>query len=172
MPQLGENAIEKMVEALAVLRRELRTCFASQIDKILGMPTFSVGTIRGGTKINIVPDVCEAEVDIRTIPEQDLSAPLDSLAARFPDLEIERKKVSSPSKTDSIHPLIGVLESCGARCVGVPWFCDAAVLCEAGTPAVALGPGSIEQAHTADEWIAVEDLEAGVAFFKRFLLSL
>ncbi len=172
MPQLGENAIEKMVEALAVLRRELRTNFASQIDKILGMPTFSVGTIRGGTKINIVPDVCEAEVDIRTIFEQDLSALLDSLAARLPDLEIERKKVSSPSKTDSIHPLIGVLESCGARCVGVPWFCDAAVLCEAGTPAVALGPGSIEQAHTADEWIAVEDLEAGVAFFKRFLLSL
>ena len=59
-------------------------------------------------------------IDIRTIPDQDLSALLDSLAARFPGLEIERIKVSNASKTDSVHPLIRVLESCGARCVGAP----------------------------------------------------
>jgi acetylornithine deacetylase/succinyl-diaminopimelate desuccinylase-like protein len=46
------------------------------------------------------------------------------------------------------------------------------LLSAAGTPAVALGPGSMEQAHTADEWISVADLEAGVAFFRRFLQSL
>ena len=46
------------------------------------------------------------------------------------------------------------------------------VLADAGTPAVALGPGSIEQAHTADEWISVADLEAGVEFFKTLLESL
>jgi acetylornithine deacetylase/succinyl-diaminopimelate desuccinylase-like protein len=39
-------------------------------------------------------------------------------------------------------------------------------------PAVALGPGSIAQAHTADEWIAVSDLEEGADFFEKFLLSL
>jgi acetylornithine deacetylase len=39
-------------------------------------------------------------------------------------------------------------------------------------PAIALGPGSIEQAHTADEWIRVEDVEAGVDFFRRFLREL
>ena len=65
-----------------------------------------------------------------------------------------------------------VLESCGSRCVGAPWFCDAAVLSAGGTFAVALGPGSIEQAHTADEWISVADLDAGVEFFKRFLYRL
>jgi acetylornithine deacetylase/succinyl-diaminopimelate desuccinylase family protein len=171
-PQNGDNAIERLINALQILRRELGANFASQIDKTLGAPTFSIGTIHGGSKINIVPDVCEAGIDIRTIPEQDLSALLDSLAFRFPDLEIRRKKVSAPSRTDPVHPLIGVLESCGARCAGAPWFCDAAVLSEGGTPAVALGPGSIDQAHTADEWISVEDLEAGAAFFERFLQSL
>jgi acetylornithine deacetylase/succinyl-diaminopimelate desuccinylase-like protein len=68
--------------------------------------------------------------------------------------------------------LIKILQSCGTLCTGAPWFCDAAVFAAAGTPAVALGPGSIEQAHTADEWISVADLEAGVAFFKSFLRSL
>jgi acetylornithine deacetylase/succinyl-diaminopimelate desuccinylase family protein len=169
MPQKGENAIEKMMDALEILRRELRVDFASQWDETLGAPTFSIGTLEGGSKINIVPDFCEARVDIRTIPGQDLSPLADSLEKRFPGLEIKRR-ISAPLWTDPTHPLIGILEACGARCVGAPWFCDAAVL--EGTPAVALGPGSIEQAHTADEWISVADLEAGVAFFKRLLSSL
>jgi acetylornithine deacetylase/succinyl-diaminopimelate desuccinylase family protein len=171
-PQNGENAIEKMLDALEILRRELRADFTSRIDKTLGTPTFNIGTIQGGAKINIVPDVCEALVDIRTIPGQDLSAILDSLAKRCSGLEIERRKMSGPLKTDPAHPMIGVLESCGTRCAGAPWFCDAAVFAAAGTPAVALGPGSVEQMHTADEWISVADLEAGIAFFKRFLRSL
>lgn len=171
MPQNGENAIEKMMDTLEILRRELRDDFASQWDETLGAPTCNIGIIQGGSKINIVPDLCEARVDIRTIPGQDLSPFLDSLAKRFPGLEIGRK-ISSPLWTDPAHPLVGTLESCGSHCAGAPWFCDAALLSAAGTPAVALGPGSIEQAHTADEWISVADLEAGVAFFRRFLQSL
>jgi acetylornithine deacetylase/succinyl-diaminopimelate desuccinylase family protein len=171
MPQNGENAIEKVMDTLEALRRELRVDFASQWNETLGAPTFSIGTIQGGSKINIVPDLCEARVDIRTIPGQDLSPLLDSLAKRFPGLEIGRR-TSAPLWTDPAHPLVGVLESCGARFAGAPWFCDAAVLSAGGTPAVALGPGSIEQAHTADEWISVAELEAGVAFFKRLLQSL
>jgi acetylornithine deacetylase/succinyl-diaminopimelate desuccinylase-like protein len=170
-PQNGENAIEKMMDALEILRRELRVNFASQWDETLGVPTFSIGTIQGGSKINIVPDLCEARVDIRTIPGQDLSPLADSLEKRFPGLEIKRR-ISAPLWTDPAHPVIGVLKSCGARFAGAPWFCDAAVLSAARTPAVALGPGSIEQAHTADEWISVADLEAGVEFFKRFLQGL
>ncbi len=154
------------------LRRELQADFASQIDQTLGAPSFNIGTIHGGAKINIVPDACEVLVDIRTIPGQDLSAILDSLAKSCSGLEIERIKTSGPLKTDPAHPMIGMLESCGARCTGAPWFCDAAIFAAAGTPAVALGPGSIEQAHTADEWISVADLEAGVVFFRRLLQSL
>ncbi|HEY5706466.1 MAG TPA: M20 family metallopeptidase [Terrimicrobiaceae bacterium] len=171
VPQNGENAIEKIMDALEFLRRELRAGFASQIDKTLGPPTFSIGTVQGGSKINIVPDLCEARVDVRTIPGQDLSPFVDSLERRFPGLEIKRR-ISGPLWTDPAHPLVRTLESCGSHCAGAPWFCDAAVLSAAGTPAVALGPGSIEQAHTADEWISVADLEAGVSFFKRFLQSL
>jgi acetylornithine deacetylase/succinyl-diaminopimelate desuccinylase-like protein len=53
-----------------------------------------------------------------------------------------------------------------------PWFCDAAILADAGVPSIAIGPGSIAQAHTKDEFIAVDDLEESAAFFQRFLESL
>jgi acetylornithine deacetylase/succinyl-diaminopimelate desuccinylase-like protein len=60
----------------------------------------------------------------------------------------------------------------GASLTGAPWFCDAAFLASAGIPSIAIGPGSIGQAHTKDEFIAVDDLEAGAAFFIRYLESL
>jgi acetylornithine deacetylase/succinyl-diaminopimelate desuccinylase-like protein len=79
---------------------------------------------------------------------------------------------STPLYTAPSHPLIEKLGSLNALPVGAPWFCDAAVFSAAGMPAIALGPGSITQAHTADEWIKVSDLEAGADFFEKFLRSL
>ena len=74
--------------------------------------------------------------------------------------------------TDPDHPLIAKLTAAGGRLVGAAWFCDAAIFSAQGVPAVAVGPGSIAQAHTEDEFIEVADLEHGVEFFKRFLHSL
>jgi len=68
--------------------------------------------------------------------------------------------------------LIRLLEEGGSSCKGSPWFSDAGIFAAAGTPAIALGPGSIAQAHTRDEWIAVEDLEKGVVFFRDFFTRL
>jgi acetylornithine deacetylase/succinyl-diaminopimelate desuccinylase-like protein len=79
---------------------------------------------------------------------------------------------SSPLHTDPDHHLIARLSSLGAPAVGAPWFCDAAIFAEKGMPSVALGPGSIAQAHTANEWISVTDLNAGADFFESFLKSL
>jgi acetylornithine deacetylase len=56
--------------------------------------------------------------------------------------------------------------------VGAPWFSDAAHLSAAGLPSVCMGPGSIDQAHTADEFIEIDALEEGAAFFERFIRSL
>jgi acetylornithine deacetylase/succinyl-diaminopimelate desuccinylase-like protein len=64
------------------------------------------------------------------------------------------------------------LGECGAKPVAAPWLCDACYFSERGMAAVALGPGTILQAHTKDEHIAVADLEDGVDFFKRFLALL
>jgi acetylornithine deacetylase len=54
----------------------------------------------------------------------------------------------------------------------VHYFCDAAVLASGGIPSVVFGPGDIAQAHTADEWISLAQLERGKEMLLRFLKSL
>lgn len=171
-PERGVNAIYKMMDALRVLRETVIPGFAAFSNPVLGAPTASVGTIRGGSKVNIVPDCCEVSIDFRTIPAQDRPEFIEGVVAELrkacPDLEATWHQ-SRPLWTDPSHPLIAALERAGGKRCGAPWFCDAAVFAAAGIPAVAVGPGSISQAHTNDEWISVDDLHGGVAFYKAFL---
>jgi acetylornithine deacetylase/succinyl-diaminopimelate desuccinylase family protein len=170
-PALGENAIYKMADVIRSIRDEISPRLASQSHPILGSPTISAGTIRGGTKTNIVPDFCELEIDTRTVPGQDPREIAHLLEKACPGLEISVWE-SAPLDTDPSHPLIQLLLKNGGRLTGAPWFCDAAVFAEAGIPAVAAGPGSIVQAHTCDEWISVAELELGVQFYRAFLEAL
>ncbi len=171
-PARGDNAIYRMNEVIALLRDEILPGLAEHHDETLGPPTLSVGTIAGGSKINIVPDWCRIEIDLRTTPAFIHADGRERLTARlaqaFPDLEIEVRE-AHPLHTPPDHAVIGRLEKAGAHCVGAPWFCDAAIFSQAGIAAVAVGPGSIAQAHTRDEWIAEKDLRDGQNFFVRFL---
>jgi acetylornithine deacetylase/succinyl-diaminopimelate desuccinylase-like protein len=174
-PELGDNAVGKMMDVLQFIRTELAAEFATQRDPVLGASTLSIGTIHGGTKTNVVPDHCEASVDLRFVPAHYRATIIDEIAASLrrvcPDLEVSAIP-APPLYTDPAHPLIAKLGECGARPVGAPWFCDACYFAERGMAAVALGPGSIAQAHTKDEWIAVAELERGVKFFREFLYRL
>ena len=170
-PELGENAIYRMSEALERIRREVIPELSRNEHSLLGRSTLSVGTIRGGSKTNIVPDHCEATIDIRLIPGEDPLRVVQLIQNASPGIEVVHLG-SAPLYTDPGHPLVAQLSTLGASPVGAPWFCDAAVFSAQGMPAVALGPGSIAQAHTADEWISVSDLEKGADFFEQFLRSL
>ncbi|HWL51916.1 MAG TPA: M20 family metallopeptidase [Chthoniobacteraceae bacterium] len=183
-PTRGSNAIYAMMEVIAAVRGEITPWLHGFSNAVLGAPTLSVGTIRGGSKINIVPDRCEITVDIRTIPElyDPQSSALegaatlgDAIAARLrkrvPEVEVAFSE-SEPLWTDPAHPFVTALERAGMRPGGAPWFCDAALFAKAGIPAVAAGPGSIAQAHTKDEFLSLDDLHEGVAFYLRFLEEL
>jgi acetylornithine deacetylase/succinyl-diaminopimelate desuccinylase-like protein len=170
-PEKGDNAIYKMTSAIERIRERVMPEIADPEHPLLGRSTLSVGTLRGGSKTNIVPDHCEATVDIRTIPGENPERLVELLRAAAEGVEIIHQS-SAPLFTDPGHPLILKLSALGATPVGAPWFCDAAVFAAKGMPAVALGPGSIAQAHTADEFISVKDLEEGADFFERFLRSL
>ncbi len=169
---LGDNAIYKMADAVRAVRDELLPAFAREPDPILGAPTASVGVIRGGSKVNIIPDACTAELDLRTVPAQNRPGFLDEVHALLrracPGLEMELDHGHAPLQTPPEHPGVQALVAAGGKCVGAPWFCDGSVLSAAGIPSVAAGPGDIAQAHTADEFLAEEDLLAGVEFYKRF----
>jgi acetylornithine deacetylase/succinyl-diaminopimelate desuccinylase-like protein len=173
-PELGVNAIQKMLGLLEFVSGELTREFAGIHDPVLGAPSVSIGTISGGTKTNIVPDKCEATVDLRIVPTQanaDFTADLRRrLLAHCPDARIDIR-LSQPLHTPRENRFIQILEEIGGRCVGAPWFCDAAVFANAGIPAVAAGPGSIAQAHTEDEWIALDEFERGIEFYRAFLCA-
>jgi len=67
----------------------------------------------------------------------------------------------------SDHHFISVIQKTHAesKLVGAPWFSDAAHLSLAGIPSICMGPGSIDQAHTKDEFIGIKELEDGAEFF-------
>lgn len=175
-PERGENAITKLAAGLLSLEQALAAHFAGIEDAVLGHPTFSIGTIRGGTKFNIVPDHAEAVIDLRLLPAQwqdrEAETVFEIMRKACPGMEIARIAGSEALDTDPSHPLIGQLVAAGGRPAGAAWFCDAAIFSSRGIPAVAVGPGSIAQAHTEDEFIEVSALEEGVEFFKRFLAGL
>ena len=83
--------------------------------------------------------------------------------------EIEIKCDSVPLLTPPETDGVCRLQSIGSELTTAPWFCDAGRLSEGGIPSVACGPGNIAQAHTKDEFLAINDLEAGVEFYQKFL---
>jgi acetylornithine deacetylase/succinyl-diaminopimelate desuccinylase-like protein len=173
-PSLGENAIVKMGLLLERIRTEVQPWVESLVDPRLGPSTLSVGTISGGSKVNIVPDWCELCLDVRFAPalgEEFLEEMKARLQGGDVGVEIELS-VGAPLDTDPNHPLVQAFVAMGSRVVGAPWYCDASVFAAAGSPSIALGCGSIDQAHTKDEFIEVEDLRAGARHFEGWLRAL
>jgi acetylornithine deacetylase/succinyl-diaminopimelate desuccinylase-like protein len=178
-PELGDNAISRMARIVAGLDTEFRAQIAelSRGNQRLGPSTLSFGMIRGGSRFNIVADHCTLNVDLRSTPELEEYGGIHHLLKDFiykidPTATLEDAPPVLALNTDPEHPVIRVLQRTGSVLAGAPWFCDAVFLAAAGTPAVAIGPGSIDQAHTKDEFIAVEDLQAGSVFFQKFLANL
>jgi acetylornithine deacetylase len=68
-----------------------------------------------------------------------------------------------------MHPLIQQILPATKGLAQAPWFCDAGIFSETGIPSVSFGPGSINQAHTKDEWIRRKDLEEGKKRFVQIL---
>ncbi len=175
-PERGDNAVLKLVKALDALAQHLGNQLMTFTHPVLGRSTLNVGVIRGGSRPNIVPDLAEALIDIRITPS--LSAAggaLKLLQQTITDLGLPLEIVSPhenpPMETDAEHPWIASLLDThpGTKRAGAPWFSDAAHLSAGGIPSVCLGPGSIDQAHTVDEFIEVAQLEAGASFFSEFL---
>ncbi|MCE9519273.1 MAG: M20 family metallopeptidase [Verrucomicrobia bacterium] len=178
-PELGENAIIKMAKLIKALDADFRAQLANAgDDEWLGRTTLSLGMIKGGSRPNITADHCQLTVDIRYNPAvRDQGGPLELLRAFVKQhdatAKVEPRGAMSPClDTPSSNIFVQKLVKEGAALTGAPWFCDAAFLAEAGVPAIALGPGSIAQAHTKDEWIDVRELEMGAEFWMKWLQSL
>ncbi len=183
-PAEGINAIYRMGRVLAALETYARDVVPHQSSHpLLGPPTLSVGTIRGGISVNTVPDQCEIHLDRRILPGETHAAArqhvIDFVAdAVGGDFEVEHEPpdicspfFDTPATGGLAQDLLQTIRQHGhqPRATGVQFGTDASILGGTGIPTVIFGPGSIAQAHTADEWLAVDQLVAATEILIDFL---
>jgi acetylornithine deacetylase/succinyl-diaminopimelate desuccinylase family protein len=179
-PQFGKNAIHEMARIVDLLETDYAAQLQKRKHKLLGAATVNVGTISGGAQPNIVPDFCKISIDRRTLPgETDAKVKREIkkfLQSKNLSAQVSDKKLAPavPLETNHKLPLVQkFLKSIGqTKPMGVHFFCDAAILSAGGIPSVVFGPGDIAQAHTADEWISLSELERGKNLLLGFLNSL
>lgn len=180
-PSLGVSAISAMSRAIIALDEYFATSLSQICHPDLGPSTGSVGLIRGGAGVNIVPERCEATVDIRLVPGQswmETYADIQQLV-RMADASVawefdQNPMADPPYCLAHDHP--SVLKACAglgeAESRVVNFSCDASKIAAAGIPCLVIGPGDICHAHTADESIAIDDLSRGVAAYVRIAEAL
>lgn len=155
-PELGESAIEKLLDALNEVRR-----MPLPVDKILGASTVNIGTISGGRAPNVIADHAQAEVFIRLV--DDGAATRQALKQTVKGIEV-REVLLVPA----VHmgSLAGLETTVVAFTTDIPAFGDSW-----GKPYL-LGPGSIHVAHTAEERIPKNELVESVQIYKRMVKQL
>lgn len=185
-PQLGDNAIYRMCRVVAALEAYQREFVPTLPEHPrCGAATLSVGTISGGISVNTVPDECVIEIDRRVLPgevgrdvyNQVINFISERLSSDDLDKVIHDEPYSlSLALGDENNGELGArLQATaktvfpGSEQVGVPYGTDASVISSLGVPSVVFGPGSIDQAHTADEWLEISQLEQASEILYRFL---
>jgi acetylornithine deacetylase len=182
-PSLGQSAISAM--ATLVLEFEKEYCSKlSLIDPLTGQAACSINTISGGSSVNIIPEFCEIEIDRRTLPGEDseqvlkeIEAVLELIALRNPTIRIGK---STPFIDFQLDPTVNrdfashiskILTDMGfsGEHSGAGYGTDASTYSIAGIPAIVIGPGSINQAHTKDEWLEIAELEKSVLVYLQIM---
>jgi succinyl-diaminopimelate desuccinylase len=174
MPHLGHNAILEMARFLHRLEGSLD--LSAEPHPLLSGPTFTVGTIKGGVTINVIPDRCEAEVDIRLLPgmdPQEMLRQVQDLGEGHIDVEMIDWKL--PVETDPQARIVDIslaaveeVTNLPRQPKGVSYYTDGSVLANRlGIPMVIIGPADTGMTHQPDECVEVERLVQGV---KAFLL--
>lgn len=155
-PELGQSAIEPMLDLLPTLRK-----LDLPRDERLGDTTVNIGVIQGGTEANIIPGHCEAELMFRLVGDVE---PLKQQIEAWVD---GRADITwgSTIPAQHFHTIPGF------ETQPVSYTTDIPLLDRWGTPLL-FGPGSIHVAHTTEEHIDVEELRAAVGVYERLVRSL
>lgn len=155
-PELGESAIEKLLDALEAVRR-----IPLPVDKILGASTVNIGTISGGRAPNVIADHAQAEVFIRLVDDGTSTSQAVKHAVNGIDV---REVLLVPAV--HLGSLPGLATTVVAFTTDIPAFGDSW-----GKPYL-LGPGSIHVAHTAEERIPKDELLEAIQIYKRMVNQL
>ena len=184
-PDLGVNAITSM--ARLVLR--LPEVLPDREHPLVGRPSVNAAVITGGSAPNVVPDRCELVIDRRIVPGEtdpaEVLAPFERLAAAIakehPDVDltfrIDGWTDAAEAEADSViaghaREAIAAERGVAPADVGFTGITDARFyINDAHIPTVIVGPGSLSVAHTANEWVLVDDLVAAARIYARIFIG-
>ncbi|KAK4044667.1 pyridoxal-phosphate dependent enzyme-domain-containing protein [Parachaetomium inaequale] len=170
-PDEGVDAILNMGLVLQALRE-----YQAQlpVDPVLGPASLHCGVIRGGEEVSSYPASCTLTLEYRTVPAQtnegilaDLGVLLGRLGQEHPGFQYRAPRITLWRPSQHVphdHAVVQHLVELGTGVIGrpppvqsVPFWCDAALLTEAGIPSVVFGPSGAGL-HSREEWVEVDSL--------------
>jgi acetylornithine deacetylase len=184
----GVNAVEYAARLIVKIRDMTeRLARDGARDPLYDVPytTGHTGVVQGGTALNIVPDLCRFEFEFRSIAADDVDALVDEVIAYAREMLEPAMRAVAPQAGITFEDKSGFpgLETPASADVirlakqlagtsnhaKVAYGTEAGLFAAAGIPSVVIGPGSIDQAHKADEFVAVSELEKCGGFLAKLV---
>lgn len=187
MPEQGINAIDNMNSFINALHDKLK--FKYEEDILLGGPTLDIATISGGVQVNVVPDMCKLQIDIRTVPGQNhqeilsdikiLLAEIESSSSAKFDVKVFNDKVPLKNKSDdqfiklTLDTATELFES-EYKGKGVTYCTDASIFVPSFNNKLSViicGPGEETQAHQPNEYVITSKYIDSIRLYKEIALQ-
>ena len=186
VPETGINAISLMADVIKGIERYANDLANRPGHPVCGQARVNPGVIKGGSISSAVPDYCELEVDRRFLPGETPAAIiaeyrdiLDNISRQNPDFRYEIGKptvdnaaLDTPVESEVVSTIAAAFEAIQGRPADIGVFPAATDAPHFLCPAVICGPGSIYQAHTLDEYVAIDELTASARIYLRTVLQL
>jgi acetylornithine deacetylase/succinyl-diaminopimelate desuccinylase-like protein len=172
-PHLGKNAVVAAAQLICALQAEHERLQALPAAA-LGHAALTVTIVQGGTGINVVPDQCTLSLDRRVVEQESAAevvaqlAELAQSACPLPiSMEVEKQINAFFQSTDS-SLVIQLANWAGEAPQSAPYGTNAWAYAPVAKQRVVFGPGSIDQAHAAEEWVTLAELARAAEIYRRW----
>ncbi|RWO86318.1 M20 family metallopeptidase [Mesorhizobium sp.] len=185
-PHLGVNAITGMAKVILALDK-INETLSQRVHPLVGPPTLTITLIEGGVELATVPPSCRVWIDRRLTPGERPADALQEVENILEKLRQVPHKINvrsllpaledpAPPSAEGTQIAAVAAKACAevagtGKPLGVPYGTDASQLSLANIPCVILGPGSINQAHTNDEFVEIDQLGKAVEIYQKIMLS-
>lgn len=172
-PELGQNAIMAAVRLMQALE-EVHHRTTALLESALGPPLLTFTLIQGGTGINVVPESCRVALDRRVVTGEKAEQIADLLceAAQhgcpLPVTMTRLKQLDAFFQSPDTPWIRQLAEWLGQEPLVAPYGTNAWAYAGLAQECVVIGPGSIDQAHAAEEWVAISELEKLAAIYSHW----
>ncbi|SDH65339.1 M20 family metallopeptidase [Alteribacillus bidgolensis] len=176
MPEHGINAIDRLHSALRDIYKTLEE--RKKVHDILGASTYSLNQMAGGNQPNVVPDYCEAVIDIRTVPPEDHETLFKALQTQVEEWKgvtltvlLDRPPVFTPTDNEFVQDICNWTDSTNTRTV--PYYTDGSVFNQdSRIPMIMFGPGLVEMAHQPNEFVSIDAYLQSINYYKNIIMQI